>query len=206
MLLLLPLAALALAGRRAGASAPPVGPWSDDVPPLPIAVGQAHDPDIAPLLDQMDAEFRAYGVNLNWIDAAEVTLMRETNGYHAIPPRAYWPRMAATIRYGFQPIRQALGEPIILTSAYRPPDYNEAVGGASGSRHMFFEALDMVTERANMQALLAAQLWLNQGQRLRMGLGVYGNPGAASNIHIDTGHDQRAWREAQYWINQVRQS
>lgn len=205
ILFLLPIAALALAGRRSGGGSPPLGPWSDQSPPEPLYVGQRGDPELETLLSQMDATFRSYGVKLDWIDAAEVTVMRKTNGYHAIPPKGYWPRMAATIVYGFQPIRRALKGPIVITSAYRPPDYNEAVGGEEGSRHQFFEALDMVAPKgmANQQALVAAKLWVTQGANMRLGLGIYGEPGAASNIHIDTGHDQRTWQNARYWIGRI---
>jgi hypothetical protein len=177
----------------------------DEDPPWPIAVGQRGDPEIESLLAEMDDEFRSYGVNLEWIDAAQVTEMRKTDGYYAIPPREYWPRMAATIVYGFMPIRRELGIPIYITSAYRSPDYNEAVGGADGSRHQFFEGLDMLPEAdRNGQAMAAAKLFVRDGENLRMGLGVYGSPGSAANIHIDTGHAMRTWEEAMYWVERAR--
>lgn len=206
-LLLLPIIALALGGRkRGGGAAPAIGPWTDRWdPPRPIAEGKANNPEIDALLREMDDYFASYGINLDWINASEVTLLRKW-GRHAIPPREYWPRMAATIRWGFQPIRAALGGPITITSAYRPPDYNEAVGGAEDSRHQYFEGLDMVASggQANKQALLAAGIWIRSGERMRMGLGVYGSPGSASNIHIDTGRSQRTWNVADYWIDRVK--
>lgn len=204
-MLLIPAALLLLGGGGGGRKEPPLGPWLDEEPPWPIYVGQRGDPEVESLLAEMDATFRSYGVNLDWIDAAQATEMRKTDGYYAIPPRAYWPRMAATIVYGFMPIRRDLGIPIRITSAYRAPDYNEAVGGSAGSRHQFFEGLDMLPESGwNDQALLAAQLFVRNGENLRMGLGIYGSPGSASNIHIDTGHAMRTWEEAMYWIDQVR--
>jgi hypothetical protein len=206
-LLLIPVALLLAGGkgRRSGA-APPLGPWMDDVPPEPLAVGQRGDPEIEALLTEMNDEFRSYGVNLDWIDAAQVTEMRKTNGYYAIPPREYWPRMAATVYYGFQPIRRALGIPVRITSGYRPADYNEAVGGAPGSRHQFFEALDMLPDSNwNDQAMLAAQLFVRDGERLRMGLGVYGSPGAATNIHVDTGSAMRTWENGAWWVARARE-
>jgi hypothetical protein len=152
----------------------------------------------------MDDYFASYGINLDWIDAGEVTLLRKW-GWHAIPPRSYWERMAATIRWGFMPIRRAVG-PIVITSAYRPPKYNKLVGGEGDSRHLYFEALDMVAPSgmANQQALLAAGMWVQHGDKLRMGLGVYGSPGSASNIHIDTGHKQRTWKNANWWVAKVK--
>ena len=206
LLLLLPVALFALAGgKRGGGAAPSIGPWPErhDAPD-PIAEGPADDPEIAALLQEMDDHFRSYGVNLDWIDAREVTLLRKW-GRHAIPPRSHWERMAATIRWGFMPIRRAVG-PIVITSAYRPPKYNKFVGGEGDSRHLYFEALDMVAPSgmANQQALLAAGMWVRHGEKMRMGLGVYGSPGSASNIHIDTGSSQRVWKNARDWIDRAK--
>ena len=210
VLLLLPAVLLAMAGGkrggRVGGAPPAIGPWSGGGPPSPIWEGREDNPETAALLQEMDDYFASYGgIDLNLIDAREVTLLRKW-GRHAIPPREYWPRMAATMRYGFMPLRRALGGAIILTSAYRPPEYNEYVGGADNSRHMYFEGLDMVapTGMANQQAMLAARMWLQYGERMRMGLGVYGAPGNATNIHIDTGSNQRTWKQADYWIERVQ--
>ena len=41
-------------------------------------------------------------------------------------------------------IREAYGEPIIITSGYRCPELNAAVGGASNSQHRKGEAVDIV--------------------------------------------------------------
>lgn len=42
-----------------------------------------------------------------------------------------------------QPIRDALGKPIIINSGYRCPKLNKAVGGASTSAHLTGEAADI---------------------------------------------------------------
>ena len=200
-----------------GGAPPPIGPWSSAGPTPPIYVGQRGDPELESLLQEMQDFFLSYGgINLNWISAAEVTEMRQTNGYYAIPPRQYWPRMAATLRYGFMPIRTAVGRPITITSGYRPEDYNkvvtcdkevngECVVWSEGSRHQWFVALDMIAPQglANTQAMAAAQMWNRYGETLRMGLGVYGSDGFASNIHIDTGSKRRRWANARYWTNQA---
>ncbi|NET33687.1 MAG: DUF882 domain-containing protein [Cyanothece sp. SIO1E1] len=45
----------------------------------------------------------------------------------------------------FEDIRQRLGnQPIKITSGYRPPAVNRAVGGASRSRHLTGEAIDII--------------------------------------------------------------
>lgn len=43
-----------------------------------------------------------------------------------------------------QPAREVLGMPLQITSGYRSPELNKAVGGAINSSHMRGEAADMV--------------------------------------------------------------
>ena len=43
-----------------------------------------------------------------------------------------------------QPIRDHLGEPIKITSGYRSPRLNQAIGGSNKSQHTKGEALDVV--------------------------------------------------------------
>ena len=43
-----------------------------------------------------------------------------------------------------QPLRDAVGVPVNVTSAYRAPEVNKAVGGAKTSQHVLGEAADIV--------------------------------------------------------------
>ena len=43
----------------------------------------------------------------------------------------------------FQPLRSAFGCPIYVSSGYRSPDLNSAIGGSSRSQHMEGRALDL---------------------------------------------------------------
>lgn len=43
-----------------------------------------------------------------------------------------------------QRLRDLMGVPIIVTSAYRTPSYNARVGGASGSKHKLAQAFDII--------------------------------------------------------------
>lgn len=42
-----------------------------------------------------------------------------------------------------QPLRDDVGEPVFVSSGYRPPDVNELVGGAPDSQHVAGEAADV---------------------------------------------------------------
>lgn len=42
-----------------------------------------------------------------------------------------------------QPLRSHFGEPVIISSGYRCPDLNKAVGGVSNSQHMKGQAADI---------------------------------------------------------------
>jgi hypothetical protein len=206
-LLFLPiLFAAAARRRRNGAALVTVGPWVDvGGPPEPIATGPLSNPTIQQLLAEMDDYFvRSFGIDTSVITAREVT--RETSwARQAIPPREYWPRMGSTIRQIFMPLRQAMGVPITVRSGYRSPEYNAQAGGEEDSRHMYFEALDLsVPSDRNRLALVGADFWLRNGDRLRMGFGAYGAPNS-TNIHCDAGFKKRSWAEADYWVERAKQ-
>ena len=42
-----------------------------------------------------------------------------------------------------QDLRDAWGNPLVLSSTYRSPEYNSAIGGATFSRHMYGDAIDI---------------------------------------------------------------
>ena len=53
------------------------------------------------------------------------------------------------VRYILDPLREAWGAPIIVTSGYRCPRLNKAVGGAASSQHMKGQAADIRTVSDN---------------------------------------------------------
>ena len=66
-------------------------------------------------------------------------------------------RLTALIENILDPLRAAWGAPIIVTSGYRCPALNKAVGGASSSQHTLGEAADIRTlsdSRADNKRLL----------------------------------------------------
>jgi hypothetical protein len=63
-------------------------------------------------------------------------------GIDNTPPPAIVERMIETAEKIFQPLRDALG-PIRVSSFYRSPDLNRAIGGSKSSQHCKGEAIDM---------------------------------------------------------------
>lgn len=53
-----------------------------------------------------------------------------------------------------QPLRDILGKSIMVTSGYRSPEVNKAVGGVPTSQHMKGEAADLVPSDNNPRGLL----------------------------------------------------
>ena len=180
--------------------------WPQMAKPSPIAVGMPNDPEIASLLRQMEDEFTSLGVDLRYVTPEEVTVMPKAPGRPvAIPPMEFWPRMAQTLRELFIPLRIAMGMPL-QARGYRAPDYNEAVDGAPGSRHQWFEGIDIrpvggTAADKRRLAMLAAQMYLDRGDELQIGFGVYGK--SAPTVHFDTGYDKRTWRDAKYWLEKI---
>jgi hypothetical protein len=52
--------------------------------------------------------------------------------------------LSALVQNVLQPLRDAMGFPVIVTSGYRSPALNQAIGGATNSQHMNGEAADIV--------------------------------------------------------------
>ncbi|PKP68865.1 MAG: peptidase M15 [Alphaproteobacteria bacterium HGW-Alphaproteobacteria-4] len=85
-----------------------------------------------------------------------------------------------------QGLRDALGKPLVVLSAYRSPAHNTAVGGAAASKHMLGEAFDISMANHDPVAFEAAARKAGF-----LGFGFYPRSGF---IHIDLG-PAREWGE-----------
>lgn len=52
-------------------------------------------------------------------------------------------RLKALCENVLQPLRDYLGEPVIINSGYRSPELNRIIGGVNGSQHLKGEAADI---------------------------------------------------------------
>jgi hypothetical protein len=85
-----------------------------------------------------------------------------------------------------QALRDRLGKPLINRSAYRSPEHNRAVGGATRSKHMDGTAFDIAMSNHDPVAFEAAAREVGF-----LGFGTYPRSGF---MHIDLG-PARAWGE-----------
>ena len=85
-----------------------------------------------------------------------------------------------------QSLRDRLGKPLIIRSAYRSPEHNRAVGGAKASKHMEGTAFDIAMANHDPVALEAAARAVGF-----LGFGYYPRSGF---MHIDLG-PARTWGE-----------
>jgi uncharacterized protein YcbK (DUF882 family) len=98
------------------------------------------------------------------------------------PPEALWPNIIPTLKV-LDAIREQVG-PLRLTSIYRSPAYNRAIGGATNSYHTRFIAADVIPVRATVFRLHSAAVDLRKTGFFRGGVGRY-----TAFVHVDT----RGW-------------
>lgn len=60
-----------------------------------------------------------------------------------VPTSAEYVENAIRLTKAWGEVREKFGSPIAITSGYRPPAVNRAVGGVGNSQHLYFRALDM---------------------------------------------------------------
>lgn len=106
---------------------------------------------------------------------------------NSAPPRELWENFLPVIKI-VDDLREALDVSVVVTSSYRSPAYNMAVGGKSGSTHMKFQAADIQAKGippVEVHKILSR--WRDQG-RFKGGLGLY-----PTFVHVDTRGVNRSW-------------
>lgn len=197
---------------------PPGSGWlppGEGTPPPAFISGDPNNPEIVGMLNELDTYLAENGVDLTTVSALELTTMPEGTTQPsgkkpvAIPSKDLWANIVPTLWLWQERIRNPMGIPMNIR-AYRPPDYNEAVGGAPRSAHQWFSAIDITlagpgNTEANRVALgrLGAQAYLSTPDTERVGFGAYGQP-VPRRIHLDTRYQHRRWEDAQYFIDQVQ--
>ena len=148
--------------------------------------------------DLGDFEDFIEGLGLQFFQPAEFLFMGAGNesgacaGLNHFPARALWDNIAHTAQM-LDEIRRRLNAPVRILSCYRSPAYNDCVGGASGSLHMNFNAIDWTCSSGSASA------WRQVARDVRAsnqnwvgGIGFY----PSSNfIHVDTRGTEANWQQ-----------
>ena len=90
-----------------------------------------------------------------------------------------------------QSVRDYFGKPVTINSAYRTPQYNKKVGGASNSQHVKGTACDIAVKDVPPKAV-AAYL---EAFFPKTGIGLYG-----SFVHVDTRGYAVRWKNTEMCI------
>ncbi len=107
---------------------------------------------------------------------------------NSIPPKAYWKNISATLRV-IDKMTVRIGSPLKeVTSAYRSPRYNRAVGGKSRSYHMQNMACDIQYRNASPGHVSYVAKQLRKQGYYKGGVGRY-----SSFVHVDTRGSNASW-------------
>lgn len=108
----------------------------------------------------------------------------------AIPPEDTWAGMIPTLILVRDEVIPRVGN-VEVVSGFRTEDFNHKAGGAPGSRHKWFEAVDVVPyakwERPALHSVLL-DWWAKNGEAEQLGLGLYDK----IRFHVDA-HKWRKW-------------
>lgn len=88
-----------------------------------------------------------------------------------------------------QVIRDYIGEPVYINSAYRTPAHNKKVGGAKDSQHLKAKAADITAKSVPpLEMARIVEKLIREGMIKIGGVGVY--PGF---VHVDTRNKKARW-------------
>lgn len=136
--------------------------------------------DDATYLAALDAFLRAH--RITHFSAREVCpLGRTSNGVRlSRPPVRMWANIVPTLQV-WEWVRARLdGRPVLVTSGWRDPAYNRAIGGSTGSLHTAFSAVD--AHPKGLPPVEAARIVHDEHPHAdQMGLGGY-----TGFVHVDT--------------------
>ena len=112
---------------------------------------------------------------------ASATALRE--GIDNRPGKCAYHLLHVLVDQLLDPIREAWGEPIVVSSGYRCKQLNELVGGAKHSHHLLGCAADIIAgNRADHRRLFRLIQQMQQGGRIRFTQLICGSDGRW--IHI----------------------
>lgn len=85
-----------------------------------------------------------------------------------------------------QKLRDEVGFPISINSAYRCEEHNKAIGGSPSSQHLLGKAVDIRPSRYPLSRV--KDRILKEAEKLFNGIGIY-----STFIHVDTRDKKARW-------------
>ena len=133
------------------------------------------------------------GLSLRHFHPREITSQGERLSVYGVknslPPENKWEAIVPVLWIA-DLARRELGFSLIITSAYRSPAYNAAVGGASQSQHLANTALDLIPGGGTVDDLYGQLQEMRLGLTFKGGLGLYRSSGF---VHVDTRGTNATW-------------
>ena len=110
---------------------------------------------------------------------------------NSLPPESKWEAIVPVLWIA-DLARRELGFSLIITSAYRSPAYNAAVGSTAGnnSQHVANTALDLIPGGGTVDDLYGQLQEMRLGLAFKGGLGLYRSSGF---VHVDTRGTNATW-------------
>jgi len=103
---------------------------------------------------------------------------------YAVPPQHHWRNILPTLEFIKKELIPLIGD-IQVVSGYRTDAYNEHAHGAKRSKHLQFNAVDLIpVNRMSREELhkILLTIWGKVGRKYNLGLGLYNK----TRFHIDT--------------------
>lgn len=161
----------------------------DDVPAAFTSLSTAPSGD--DLETRFTAEFDRWGIR--YFKAHELLYLGVRNadpnspayGKNHLPEEKLWRNIRPTVKV-LDALRHRIGSPIQTLSIYRSPAYNAAIGGATASMHMEFNAIDFFVKDTTLGPAQWAEILrqMKAAGEFDGWIGVY-----PSFVHIDTRKD-----------------
>ncbi len=218
-------AAVALALRKRAPGGETTDTGDDDIPSggdmfenqdTVMAVGEATDPSVKPLLDRIRDDWKRRGIDLSVIDPAQFYVMSKAthkdgpdedekpSAIIAVASEATWDRTGDFVAEVLEPIlkdivRRGTKRSHVRLGGFREGygsdghgtgSYNKVVGGAKNSRHVDGDASDIIPTGGSGTAhniLMAIARFKVDHPGAPIGFGAYANNG-----HVDIG-GRRNW-------------
>ena len=124
--------------------------WESGLTKISIPVMPSHPPvPVAP--NGLKPGYLTANFTLSELVVSETAARQGLNNTPGSAEQANLKRLCETC---LQPLREKLGQPVVVTSGYRGPAVNAAVGGSTTSAHMFGGAADIHVPGMTNQALM----------------------------------------------------